>query len=109
MGRVIDRSGKLGNGVRGTSAGLRRGLYIPCGLPSFKAFKQWPHEAMQDGRAIVRIDGKRYPLQAVRMQDPGLFDSIVSKLEKKYPAPEDGAVAEAVGAGHAAGPRRDLT
>ena len=42
---------------------------------------------MQDGRSIVRIDGKRYPLQAVCMQDPDLFDIIVSKIEKKYPAP----------------------
>lgn len=64
-------------------------LYIPCGLPNFKVFKQWPHEAMQDGRSIVRIDGKRYPLQAVRMQDPGLFDSIASKIAKKYPAPAE--------------------
>lgn len=62
-------------------------LYIPCGLPNFKAFKQWPHEAMQDGRSIVRIDGKRYPLQAVRMQDPDLFDIIVSKIAKKYTSP----------------------
>ena len=62
-------------------------LYIPCGLPNFKVFKQWPHEAMQDGRSILRIDGKRYPLQAVRMQDPDLFDIIASKIAKKYPAP----------------------
>ena len=62
-------------------------LYIPCGLPNFKAFKQWPHEAMQDGRSIVRIDGKRYSLQAARMQDPDLFDIIVSKIAKKYPSP----------------------
>ncbi len=62
-------------------------LYIPCGLPNFKVFKQWPHEAMQDGRSIVRIDGKRYPLQAVRMQDPDLFDIIVSKIAKKYTSP----------------------
>ena len=45
-----------------------------------------------DASAVVKpgevfLDGKRYPLQAVRMQDPDLFDIIVSKIAKKYTSP----------------------
>ncbi len=33
-------------------------------------FKQWHEEALRDGRVVLRIDGKRYERQAVRVTDP---------------------------------------
>ena len=33
-----------------------------------KIWKQWPVQAERDGRAVLRIDGKRYERQLVRVQ-----------------------------------------
>jgi hypothetical protein len=32
-----------------------------------KIWKKWPAQAEEDGRAVVRVDGKRYPRQLVRL------------------------------------------
>ena len=59
-------------------------LYVPCGLPEFRLWKQWPHEALEDGRAVLRVDGKRYPVTAVRVTDPALLEEVVSAIQRKY-------------------------
>src|SRR5262245_42331634 len=42
--------------------------YIPCSL-AFPPGKRWHHHADQNGEAIVRIQGKRYPVTLKRVQD----------------------------------------
>ena len=65
--------------------------YIPCGIPNFRLWKQWPHEALEDGRALLRIDGKLYPRQLVKVKDMSLIASLGEKVGHKYGlSPGDG-------------------
>jgi hypothetical protein len=59
-------------------------LYIPCGLPNFRLWKRWPHEAMKDGRAVVRIEGKRYPVTIERVEDPSRVARVLERVSAKY-------------------------
>lgn len=69
-------------------------LFIPCGLPN-SFVKQWPQEAMTDGRSILRIAGKRYELAAVRVTEPEAFAALSRIVAAKYgmaiedPPPQD--------------------
>src|SRR5262249_27986077 len=66
-------------------------LYVPCGFP---AAKRWPHEALRDGRVVVRIEGRRYQRQAVRETDPARLRRLGAEVERKYGAGnEEAAVA----------------
>ena len=51
-------------------------IYIPSGYmntPWGKLWKQWPIEAEKDGRILLRVDGKIYKRQLVRvMESPDL-------------------------------------
>jgi hypothetical protein len=58
--------------------------YIPCGVPNFRLWKKWPHEAMQDGRAVLRIEGKRYPVQLTRVDDRGRVEALTKIVGDKY-------------------------
>ena len=58
-------------------------LYVPCGFP---AWKTWPHEALRDGRAVLRIDGRRYERQAVRETDPARVRRLGAEVQRKYAA-----------------------
>ena len=82
-------------------------LYIPCDLGymwgrfsgqtrlilhAIYIFKTWHEDATEDGRVILRIDGKRYPAQAVRVTDPALIRSLKAQLEdmaRGYVAPNE--------------------
>ena len=64
--------------------------YIPCGIPNFRLWKQWPHEALEDGRALLRIDGKLYPRQLVKVEDMSLIASLGEKVGQKYGLPSGG-------------------
>ena len=47
-------------------------IFIPSGYMLStvgKIWKQWPLHAQKDGRAILRVDGKLYPRQLVRITD----------------------------------------
>ena len=67
-------------------------LYIPAGfIKSVPFWKQWPHEALEDGRALVRIDGKIYPVLLVREDDPALRLRLFKKLSAKYDLPSPDA------------------
>ncbi len=64
-------------------------LYVPCGVPNFTLWKQWPHEAMQDGRAIIRVDGKRYERSLERVTSPDLFITLRDGVGSKYGGADD--------------------
>jgi hypothetical protein len=72
-------------------------LYVPCDLGFFWrrmpdarlrfilhviwVFKHWHEDALKDGRAVLRIKGKRYERQAVRVTDPELLAALRSQME----------------------------
>ena len=62
-------------------------IFIPCGYMDTtwgRIWKQWPIQAEKDGRAILRVDGKLYDRQLVRIkQDPDL-DVVLSEIGRKY-------------------------
>jgi hypothetical protein len=58
--------------------------YIPCGLPNASLWKQWPHQAVADGRALVRIEAKRYIADLLRIEDADLVEKLGRNLEAKY-------------------------
>lgn len=59
-------------------------IYIPCGFIDLPLWKQWPHEALEDGRAVVRIAGKRYPVELERVEDPQLYAKVGARVRDKY-------------------------
>ncbi len=62
--------------------------FIPCGVPNFRLLKQWPHQALADGRALVRIEGRRFPVQLVRIGNPELERRLAERMGGKYPTSE---------------------
>jgi len=64
-------------------------LYVPCGYMTRswgRWWKRWPREAERDGRAVVRIGGRRWERQAVRVLDPALFAALAAEAGRKYGA-----------------------
>ncbi len=72
-------------------------LYVPCDLgfvwrrvpapPRWMLsliyrFKRWHQDVLLDGRVVLRIGGKRYERQAVRVTDPELLTALRSEVEK---------------------------
>ena len=49
-----------------------------------KIWKQWPLHAQKDGRAILRVDGKLYPRQLVRITDGPELPAVLAELSRKY-------------------------
>ena len=45
-------------------------------------FKHWHRDALRDGRVVLRIAGKRYERQAVRVTDPELLATLTLRFEK---------------------------
>jgi hypothetical protein len=82
-------------------------LYVPCDLgflwrrapnAEFRliggllyAVKHWHEDAVRDGRVVLRIAGKRYERQAVRVTDPGQLATLRAitdeKAQKFFPKP----------------------
>ncbi len=60
--------------------------YIPCSL-SFPPGKNWYEEAQRDGRAVLRIEGRRYRVLLTRDDDPTLAGFARPEVERKYGAP----------------------
>jgi hypothetical protein len=55
-------------------------------------FKRWHLDAVEDGRAILRIDGKLYKTQFVKVEDPALNEVLRGELEelaRAYFAPQE--------------------
>ncbi len=66
-------------------------LYVVSGYMNSalgRLWKQWPAHALRDGRAVIRIDGKRYERQLVRiLDDRPLLEAIAAEVNRKYGAP----------------------
>ncbi len=66
-------------------------LYVVSGYMNTavgRLWKQWPAQALQDARAVVRIEGKRYERQLVRiLDDLPLLEAIAAEVNRKYGAP----------------------
>ena len=70
----------------GRFEGLQRAI-----LNAIYLVKSWHLDAERDGRAVLRIDGKRYPAEAVRVTDPELIQRLKAQLEEmaaEYFAPQ---------------------
>lgn len=63
--------------------------YIPCSL-SFPPGKSWYVDAQRDGRAILRIEGRRYRVALTRDDDPTLPGFARPEVERKYGTPPPG-------------------
>ena len=62
-------------------------IYIPSGYMTTswgKLWKQWPLEAMKDGRAILRVGDKLYERQLVRIEAGPLLAPLTTELGRKY-------------------------
>ena len=57
--------------------------FIPCSL-GFPPGKRWHRRADQDGRALLRIRGKRYPVTLQRTDDAELEATLLSSIDSKY-------------------------
>jgi hypothetical protein len=60
--------------------------YVPCSL-GFPPGKSWHHAAAADGRAVLRIEGKRYPVTLTKLDDAAvqqLADTVRSEVTRKY-------------------------
>ena len=70
--------------------------YVPCSL-DFPPGKSWHHDAVKDGRATLRIDGKRYLVTLTKLEDSvaqGMGEAARAELSRKYgelPSGEGGA------------------
>ncbi len=67
-------------------------IYIPCGYMTTswgRIWKQWPIEALEDGRAILRIGDKLYERELVRIEEGPLVTVLTAELGRKYPIAGD--------------------
>lgn len=63
---------------------VREGVaYVPCSL-GFPPGKNWYEEAQRDGRAILRVEGRRHRVTLVRDEDPALAAFARAEVERKY-------------------------
>ena len=71
---TVEHDGKLyvWSGYMGTTVG--------------RWWKGWPPQAERDGRAILRIDGKRYERQLVRITSGDILDGITKAITDHYPS-----------------------
>ncbi len=64
-------------------------------------FRRWHEDALRDGRVVLRIDGRRYERQAVRVTGPELLAGLRRRVEKaaaeSFSAPLRDAPAEGPG------------
>jgi hypothetical protein len=61
--------------------------YIPSGYMTTwwgRLWKQWPHEAEQDPRILLRIGDAIYERKLVRIQDGPLVAPLLAELGRKY-------------------------
>ena len=57
--------------------------FIPCSL-GFPPGKNWHLRAVEDGRAVVRILGKRYPVTLNQISDATLESELEAIVSSKY-------------------------
>lgn len=49
-----------------------------------RLWKHWPAEAAEDGRALLRVDGRLYPLRLVRITEGDAVRPVLDELARKY-------------------------
>lgn len=59
--------------------------FIPCSL-SFPPAKSWHQRAVEDGRAVLRMQGRRYPVTLERVEDEELAAALGDLVREKYGA-----------------------
>ena len=60
--------------------------YVPCSL-GYPPGKSWHQQAIVDGHATVRIDGKRYPVMLTKVDDAvaqEMGEAARAELSRKY-------------------------
>lgn len=60
-----------------------------------RLWKRWPVQAERDRRAVIRIEGKRYERQLVRIKTGEILDDITAAIRAKYPSQTTRASVEA--------------
>ena len=60
--------------------------FIPCAIGAPPG-KTWHLHAKEDGRSLIRIEGKRYAVTLTRVDDARLQAALASITEDKYPSP----------------------
>ena len=65
--------------------------YIPAST-EYPPGKTWHHKALEDGRATLRIDGKRYPVTLAKVEDPAVVAAVREVGGRKYPSRPSGAM-----------------
>jgi hypothetical protein len=65
--------------------------YVPAST-EFPPGKTWHHAALEDGRAVLRIAGKRYPVTLAKVADDTLAAAIRETAGQKYTARPGGPV-----------------
>ena len=58
--------------------------YVPCGFLDVPLWKQWPHEVLEDDRVVLRIEGRRYELRAVRVTQEAEYRAVRAEVAEKY-------------------------
>ncbi len=61
-------------------------LYVPS---VFAAYKTWPAQVVADGRVVLRVRGKLYERQAVRVTDPDEIRALAREWDPSTPADLD--------------------
>ena len=49
-----------------------------------RLWKRWPVQAERNGRAVIRIDGKRYERELIRIKSGDALDGITAAIRMKY-------------------------
>ena len=49
-----------------------------------RLWKRWPVQAERDGRAVIRVGGRRYERQLIRIESGDSLDGITSAIRQKY-------------------------
>jgi hypothetical protein len=73
IGYITCDLGFIWNRLENASTSVLRLIYL---------FKTWHHDAQADGRAVIRIDGKRYPVYLVRVTNPRQIAELKVALEQ---------------------------
>lgn len=60
-----------------------------------RLWKRWPAQAESDGRAVLRIDGKLYERELIRIRSGAILDGISTSIRVKYPSQTTRASVEA--------------
>ena len=54
------------------------------GGPRERFWKRWPAQAERDGRAIMRIEGKKYERELVRIKTGAVVEGVTAQFTRKY-------------------------